>query len=1115
MDCPSCGHENPADATFCGECAGSLAVEVECPSCGRSNTAGQKFCHGCATPLARPAAAVPPERDPHAYTPKHLADKILQSKSALEGERKRVTVLFADLKSSMALSEGLDPEDWHTILDDFFRVLSEGVHRFEGTINQYTGDGIMALFGAPIAHEDHAQRACYAALHLREELRGFAREAKRKLGVSVSVRVGLHSGEVVVGRIGDDLRMDYTAQGHTVGLASRMQELASPDTCYLTGDTAELVRGYFELEDLGTFRVKGVRDEVPVFELKKAGDVRTRFDVSRARGLTRFVGRDADSEMLQTALAEAQAGNGQVVGIVADAGVGKSRLSFEFLESCRARGLRTLEGRAVAHGKNIPLLPILQAFRDYFDIDERDPAQSVREKIAGRMLLFDEDYREDLPLLFDFFGVPDPDHPTPEIDPEARQRRLFALLRRSVQRDVSQGTVVTLIEDLHWLDGASESWLAQWVDAHAGSQNLLVVNTRPEYRAEWMQVPWYRQLPLRPLGPEAIRELLADLIGNAETLDALAGAIHERTAGNPFFAEEVVRNLVESGHLQGERGAYRLVTPVDRLEVPESVQTLLAARIDKLPEEEKRLLQTAAVLGREFDEPILTAVCERDSAELAPMLQRLRAADLIYEEALYPVVEYAFKHPLTHEVALHSLLRERRSSIHEKAAKAIEASRLENLDEAAALIAHHWEEAGRSIEAARWHARAGEFIGSSDFAESQRHWQRVRELVRDSPDHPDAPELGAEACRTLLALSLRVALGVDDKATVFEEGIAWAQRTADPFHEGRMHQAMSVAEQLTGFAPEAALRHAREWERIASALPDPERSTTDRWPTFQLKLHTGDLASVHPDIERQIEATRGHPEWGLRDWKVSAHANALYCLGQSTTLQGALPEAADLFERAATIAREVGDNETHGWAAGGLAEVAYMGGDLAVGRAGAQRALETAERIGSAYLRVQTETMAGWMRVLDGEHEAAAEILEGVLEMIERTRQGVSNLAQAGAGLSEAYRLAGDPNRAIDVAERALATANEIGTRVFSIYASLALSRALRADGAGADRIAPVLSQARSVVDATGACNFIPQLELELAELARLRGDDDAVRAHLATADAQLREIGASRAFGS
>ena len=380
MRCPSCQRDNRAERRFCAECGAALAAL--CAACGVSNEPGEKFCGGCGAAL-KAGVATASTRSPATATPKHLAAKILTSRSALEGERKQVTVLFADVKGSMELAEQLDPEVWSAIMQRFFAILVEGVERFEGFVDKFTGDGIMALFGAPIAHEDLAQRACYAALHLSDTLREYARELRRTRELDFSTRMGINSGDVVVGKIGDDLRMDYTAQGQTVGLAARMEALAEPGKAYLTGHTAERVKGYFELEDLGAFNVKGVSEPVPVFELRGLGSLRSRFDVSRARGLTRFVGRDSDMQVLESAFESAKQGKGRAIGIVANAGVGKSRLCFEFTERCRAAGVTVLQGSGVPHGKNIPLLPVLEIFRAYFGIDEYGEPLQAREKVAG------------------------------------------------------------------------------------------------------------------------------------------------------------------------------------------------------------------------------------------------------------------------------------------------------------------------------------------------------------------------------------------------------------------------------------------------------------------------------------------------------------------------------------------------------------------------------------------------------------------------------------------------------------------------------------------------------------------------------------------------------------
>jgi class 3 adenylate cyclase len=455
MTCPRCGRANPAGKNFCGDCGDAL--ENRWKQCGAETPGNKRFCGDCGALVQGAGSRVQGSEsadprtlnpEPRSYTPRHLADKILQSKSALEGERKQVTVLFADVKGSMELAEQLDPEQWHAILDKFFAILAEGVHRFEGTVNQYTGDGIMALFGAPIAHEDHAQRACHAALHARDAVREYAREVRTRYGVPFGVRVGLNSGDVVVGRIGDDLRMDYTAQGLTVGLAQRMEALAKSGHIALSEHTARLVAGYFELRDLGPTKVKGVSAPVGVFDLAGVSTLRTRLEVAQTRGLTRFVGRAAEMDVLEAALARARAGNGQVIGVVAEVGTGKSRLCFEFAEHCRTLGMRVIEGRCAPYGRNIPLLPILQIFRHYYGITEQDSDRSAREKLAGRLLLLDEAYREVLPVLFEFFGVPDPEHPAPQLDPEVKQRQLFGVLRQLVQHG-AEDTVEQKSDDTH------------------------------------------------------------------------------------------------------------------------------------------------------------------------------------------------------------------------------------------------------------------------------------------------------------------------------------------------------------------------------------------------------------------------------------------------------------------------------------------------------------------------------------------------------------------------------------------------------------------------------------------------------------------------------------------
>ena len=1032
-----------------------------------------------------------PSITPRDYTPKHLADKILQSKSALEGERKQVTVLFADVKGSMELAEQLDPEEWHAILDRFFAILTDGVHRFEGTVNQYTGDGIMALFGAPIAHEDHAQRACYAALHLRDEIACYATEVKREHGVGFSTRMGINSGEVVVGAIGDDLRMDYTAQGHTVGLAQRMESLAEPNFCYLTASTATLAGGYFKLDDLGEFRVKGVTEPVRVHRLAGVGDALSRFDRSRAKGLSRFVGRAADLRTLDDAVDQTDAGNGQVVGIMAEAGTGKSRLCFEFLERCRARGMKVFEGRAVAHGRNIPFLPILEVYRSYFGITLQDDDRTAREKIAGRMVVLDQRFAESLPLLYDFLGVSDPQHPLPRLDPEVRQRQLIGIMREVIRTLNEVRPTVTMIEDLHWLDDASAEFIEHMVDARAGTRNLLLLNFRPEFRAEWMQKSWYRQIPLTPLGRDAIAELLADLLGKDPSLAGLATPIHERTRGNPFFTEEIAQTLIESGHLQGERGAYKLVTPIDRIEVPATVQAILAARIDRLPEREKLLLQVASVIGKDFPEPLLAAVAELANDELKAALAALRRAEFIHEQAIYPVVEYSFKHPLTQEVALGSLLKERRRRVHAAVASAIEQQGTAHLDERAAEIAQHWAEAGDAAHAARWYRRAAQWAGLSSLREGLQHWRRVRELAPSVEDESEQTGLALQACHQILTVAWRTGGTEEESAAVFEEGRALAERTGDQQAQALFFGSYGLIRTSVAGSMSDYVRYAEEAARIAEHFVDPAlRAAIRTWPAYAHFL-SGDGNRSFAWSERVL-ADVGSDNLLGREWvgyspRVSMHhirASASFFLGR-------LEESWIRFNEAERMAEDAGEMEVYGWIQFTRSMLAHACGigESIVERG--RRALEAAEKLDNEASRTFAYVVLGYGHLLGEQPLAAREALRSSIKISQDHRTGRQMLPLTLATLSEAHLALGERTEALATAQEAIRLGSAGGCHYYEAQAQLALSAALLATDGPIPRaeIESALARAEFLVESIAARALSPQILEKRGRLAAVLGD--------------------------
>jgi predicted ATPase/class 3 adenylate cyclase len=665
-----------------------LKVEIiEVQQCARDQEGTMLVWTGEATSGATPEPGQAPA--PLAYTPPYLAEKILTSRSALEGERKQVTVLFADLKGSMELLADRDPEEARQLLDPVLERLMAAVHRYEGTVNQVLGDGIMALFGAPLAHEDHAVRAGYAALHMQEAIGRYAEELRRQQGLDVQIRVGLNSGEVVVRSIGNDLHMDYTAVGQTTHLAARMEQLARPGTTLLTADTLRLVEGYVEVTPLGPVPVKGLHEPVEVYELLRAGPVRSRLQAAVARGLTRFVGRDAELEQLRQALARAGAGQGQVVAGVGEAGVGKSRLLYEFTRSHHTHGWLLLASHSVSYGKATAYLPVIDLLKGYFGIEPRDDARRLREKVTGKLLTLDRALEPTLPAFLALLEVPVEDPQWQAFDPPQRRRHTLEAVKRLLLRESQVQPLCLVFEDLHWIDAETQALLDSLVESLPTARLVLLVNYRPEYQHGWGSKTSYTQLRLDPLPPASADAFLQALLGDDPSLAPLKQLLIARTQGNPFFLEESVRTLVETGVLVSERGASRLARPLEGLQVPAMVQAVLAARIDRLPPEDKRLLQTAAVIGTEVPWPLLQAIADEPEEALHRSLAHVQAAEFLYETSLFPERVYTFKHALTHEVAYGGLLRERQRLLHGRIVAAIEQHDADRLADQIERLAHH------------------------------------------------------------------------------------------------------------------------------------------------------------------------------------------------------------------------------------------------------------------------------------------------------------------------------------------------------------------------------------------------------------------------------------------
>jgi class 3 adenylate cyclase/tetratricopeptide (TPR) repeat protein len=774
MKCPRCQQENPPQAKFCLECATPLALR--CANCGTQLPGGAKFCFECATPVSAPDS--PPRfTSPEAYTPKHLAEKILTSKSALEGERKQVTVLFADLKGSMELLADRDPEEARKFLDPVLEHMMEAVHRYEGTVNQVMGDGIMALFGAPLAHEDHAVRACYAALRLQESVKRYAEGVFRSFGVPIQIRVGLNSGDVVVRAIGSDLHMDYTAVGQSTHLAARMEQMAQPGTILLTPETLALAEGFVQVASRGPVPVKGLAAPIEIFELTGASPVRSRLQAAASRGLTRFVGRDAEIEVLRQSLERAGEGHGQLVAVVGEPGVGKSRLVWEFTHSHRSRGWLVLEAASVSYGKAITYFPVIELLRGYFGIEPRDDGRKVREKVTGKLLSLDRALEPTLAVFLSLLDVAVEDPEWMRLDPPERRRQTLDALKRLLVRESQVQPVLLVVEDLHWIDRETQAWLDLLVESLPTARLLLLTNYRPEYGHGWGSKTYYQQVRLDTLPAANAGELLEALLGTGPGLADLERLLIERTQGNPFFLEESVRTLVEARALIGERGAYRLAGPIRTLELPATAQAILAARIDRLAPEDKRLLQAAAVVGKDVSYPLLQAIAEEPEESVRQSLARLQAAEFLYETRLFPDLEYTFKHALTHEVTYRGLLHEQQRLLHARIVDVIETLHPDRLDEQVERLAHHASRGELGERAVDYLRRAAQkAAGRSALQESRAAFEQALSVLDTLP-------------KTSSTLATAVDVRLELRPVLVQLGDISAMLD-------RLHEAESAAEQL-------------------------------------------------------------------------------------------------------------------------------------------------------------------------------------------------------------------------------------------------------------------------------------------------------------------------------
>jgi len=999
MSCPRCRHPNPPAARFCNNCGTGLAVA--CPACGHGNIPRSRFCNECGEDLTLTESA-PRGAAPDSYTPKHLVARILTSRAAVEGERKQVTVLFADLKGSMELLADRDPEEGRRLLDPVLERMMEAVHHYEGTVNQVMGDGIMALFGAPLAHEDHALRACYAALRMQERVRRYGDEMQRTHGIPIQIRIGLNSGEVVVRAIGNDLHMDYTAVGQTTHLAARMEQMAKPGSILLTPATLRLVEGHVRVSSLGPVSVKGLGETVEVFELTGATPTRTRLQVAARRGLTPFVGRDAEMDQLRVALERARAGRGQVVALVGEPGVGKSRLVWELAHSHRTAGWLVLESSSVSYGKATAFLPVVDLLKAYVGVEDKDDPRRVREKLIGKLLALDEGLRPALPTLEGLFDLPVEGAAWTSLGTDERRRRVLDAVKRLVLRESQVQPLLLVFEDLHWVDTDTQVLLDDLIESLPSHRLLLLVNYRPEYRHGWGGKTFYQQIRLDPLAPETAESLLESLLGTDPALAPVRSALIERAQGNPFFLEESVRALFETGVLAGEPGTYRLAKAMQVAQVPATVQAILAARIDRLPPEDKAVLQTASVIGKDVPLALLRGITALSEDDLVATLGRLQSAEFLYETRLLPDAEYTFKHALTHEVAYASLLGERRRALHARVVDEIERLYADRLAEHHDRLVHHafrgevWSKALaylKELGAVASPAEIERLMGGGPENAGQLWWagEHERAVKAAERDRAVAASFGDFSGRVVSGCRLgqaHHALGNYERAVdLFRQTIASLQ--GDLVHQhfgmaalpsvwsrswlawslaerGEFADGVSVSEEAARIAESADHAHSRVQAAfglgtlyVIQGRSDQAISVLEQGLViarlaeipFLVPFVTGPLGAAYTldgQLERAVALLEQTIEQAVSMRLQANHALRLAWLGRAQLLAGRRETAFDLARRAVNLAeerRERGQQAHAQWLLGDIAANAE-GSGIPAAQAAYRESLGLAEALG-------------------------------------------------------------------------------------------------------------------------------------------------------------------------
>jgi class 3 adenylate cyclase/tetratricopeptide (TPR) repeat protein len=1029
MQCLRCGCQNKATNEYCEGCGASLGIE--CGACGHLNGPTSRFCGQCSAALkATPAAAA-----------NQSWQHVLRSLTAKGGERKSLTILFADIRNSTGLIDSLgDPELGMRRLRPVLDLMNEAVVRYDGVVNKSQGDGVMALFGAPQPHEDHAVRGCLAALAMQDGVTRFG-------DPDLQIRVGVHTGEVVVQAIEHGIYQTYDAAGANVHLANRMEQLADAGSILVSKETYTAAKQFVEVDPLGLQTIRGIAAPVEIFKLRGLQHAPSSGVFRSGIRLSPLTGRDDQSSALANELEHTIRGDGRVVGVVGEAGIGKSRLCFEFAESCRARGIRVFEARVLAHGRATPFQPVLELLRDYFGIRTKEAADVLRRRVLDRLAALSVSEQLSLVLL-EFLGLANPQQAAVKLDPKARKTQLLDFVGSLPRSGARDAATVVVIEDLHWIDAASEEFIEALADAVVGTTTILVVNFRPGFAGPLTQRTHYRQINMPALAPAQATQLLRDHLGNDPSLALLSRNIVERAQGNPFFIEELVNALVERGDFEGDKGAYRLKGGLDTIPLPPTVQAVIAARIDRLEENAKQVLEIASVVGREISIPVLELVTASAQGGLSEAVQHLRRAELLYDVPPFEQRLLAFRHPLIQEVAYRSLLHERRRELHSKVAQAIEKLFKDHAEERASLLAYHLEQAGENLKAAQQNMRAAVWIGANDPGQALRSWKKVRELLSDQPPSQPIDYLKMMACGQIVNFGWREGISPEDAGVYFEEAKRLALALGDMRANALIHAAYGRILANGGSADEY-VEKIREAKAIADQGNDPSVQITLKavlchalrlsgLMSEALQINTEAMDRAH-EIVKFDRQTLG---FDVEVWLTAMRGQTLVMLGRSE-------EARPFLDRILQLEAGAVDALHHVIPSLAYVDLAWAEGNAGLAQEHADRAFSLAVKSGNPYLRVYAQACRGLSHIIAGRLTSAIEDLSDALSFARSRKAGLENEPRILADLANAYRLNGDSAKAFATVKEAIEVATARHARVPECLARIVHADLLRRFGSG------------------------------------------------------------------